>query len=124
MWYVFLTFMVVGSIASVAMFIIGGRSLLTEGRSLSLRPTLNKYAYMLADSYNAYFNAGRIIEWTPYIDEDINLWWTGWLASLPKKDRKVAVTYAGYLYDHFNDAQRCNMGINTYGKPFKNIWGR
>jgi hypothetical protein len=122
--YGFLIFMVVGSIAMVATLIIGGVSLTREARSLPLRHTLNEYAYCLADSYNTYFEAGSIIEWTPYIDEDINLWWTGWLASLPNRDRKIAVTYAGYLYDHFNDAQRRNMSINTYGKPFKDIWGR
>jgi hypothetical protein len=124
MWYAFLIFMVVGSIAMIAMFIIGGVSLTREAFSLPLRPTLNKYAQYLANSYNSYFEAGRIIEWTPYIDEGTNLWWTGWLASLPNRDRKIAVTYAGYLYDHFNDAQRRNMGINTYGKPFKDIFGR
>jgi hypothetical protein len=124
MWYAFLIFMVVGSIAMIAMFIIGGVSLTREAFSLPLRPTLNKYAQYLANSYNSYFEAGRIIEWTPYIDEDTNLWWTGWLASQSNRDRKIAVTYAGYLYDHFNDAQRRNMGINTYGKPFKDIFGR
>lgn len=124
MWYAFLIFMVVGSIAMIAMFIIGGVSLTREAFSLPLRPTLNKYAQYLANSYNSYFEAGRIIEWTPYIDEGTNLWWTGWLASQSNRDRKIAVTYAGYLYDHFNDAQRRNMGINTYGKPFKDIFGR
>ena len=124
MFYVFLIFIVVAPIALIVVFLLTGKSILSELRSYPLRPVINEYDDYLADSYNEAFDAGRIREWSPYLDEGINLWWTGYVASLPKKDRKVAIKYAGYLYGHFEDAARCNLKISKNGKPFKDLFGR